>query len=484
MATIVQSKSAACDTAITLDSNVTAGNHLIAEFAYRFDLDVTLSGGGTWQSPQGYFTNGNGTVKILFAENVSGGSVTVTPTIGTGAGYWTLREVSGLQSSSSVEAQNEGSVVDTSAPYVPGLSLSTTVSTYITVVASDLDNDSRTCTGGAGDITNITSMAAGAACGYATAVASGTRNAALTFDLGDTWAMQAYAFKEAGGGAYTLTADSGSFTETGVAANLVTTRSTVGGTGIFSLTGVAANLTKSGSPTNYTLTANLGLFSLNGQANNLAYSVLNPFSWDRVLGNEGYRIKWGQTSGGPYTETADNATNDETYDIYAPYRTTWYAVVAALVGGVEQEYSTERIFTSGIPDLNGDASSYTFTGNAAGLSKGYVVTANPSSYTITGFNTGLLKTNQLQAIVASFTYTGNDANLNYTVAGSNYTLPANAGSFSLTGVNTTLATGYVMSGLVSTYTITRINTNLLYSGAPVTGGGRGNRCHIRVGLHL
>lgn len=291
-----------------------------------------------------------------------------------------------------------------------------------------------------------------------------------------------YADGTTGGGS--ITADSGSFTETGVAANLVTTRYTIGGTGIFSLTGIAANLTKSGSPTNYTLTSELGLFSLNGQTNTLLYSVVNPFTWDRVTGNEGYRIKWGQTSGGPYTQTADNSTNDETYEIYAPYRTTWYAVVAALVGSVEQEYSTERVFTSGIPDLNGDATSYTLAGISAGLSKGYVVTATPASYVLSTINTGLIKTNTLPITVASFTYTGNDVNLNYTVAGSNYTLSASASSFSLTGVNTTLAVGYVLPGLVSTYTINGINTNLLYSGAPVTGGGRGNRCHIRVGLHL
>lgn len=205
-AIVQQSASTACDTAITLGAAVTAGNALIAVFSNRFGLDVTVADNqsNTWLAPLGNFANSNGAVKILHVESAAGGSTTVTPTIGTNAGWWRLLEVSGLATSSSVEASAEGDVTDTGAPYEPGLSLSTTQPTFIVAVACDADNDARTCTGGAGDITTGVSHAAGHAFGYAAGVASGTRNAALAFDLGDTFAMQAIAFKEAGGSAVVL----------------------------------------------------------------------------------------------------------------------------------------------------------------------------------------------------------------------------------------------------------------------------------------
>lgn len=203
MSAIVQSKVGAIDAAITLDSAVAAGNHLIALAAYRTDFAVSLSDnrGNTWQSPMGHYYDGNGTVQIQYAENVAAGSTTVTPSTGaSGGGYWALMEVSGLQGSSSVDASAENAVTDVSAPFTPSLALTTTVQTFLVVVASDLDNNTAGCTGGAGDIANSISMGAGAGYGYASAVASGARTAGLTFDGPDIWAMQALAFKESAGG--------------------------------------------------------------------------------------------------------------------------------------------------------------------------------------------------------------------------------------------------------------------------------------------
>lgn len=281
----------------------------------------------------------------------------------------------------------------------------------------------------------------------------------------------------------TLTADSGSFSLTGVAASLRPARVVTGGVGSFTHTGNAANLTYNNSPVNYTLTAQLGTISLNLQDATLTHSVLNPFSWDRVVGNEGYEIEWGQTSGGPYPNSGTNATDDETYDIYAPYRTTWYARVAALLGGVPQEYSTERVFTSGIPDLDADIVSFSATGIDAGLKVGRVVAASVGSFTDTGIATSLIKDSKLVASAVSFSVSGSDANLAYQPASSNYSLSANTGVFSQTGVSAVLARGLVLPIDAGSMTLTGYSAGLTYSGVP-SSGISSRHININIGISL
>lgn len=265
----------------------------------------------------------------------------------------------------------------------------------------------------------------------------------------------------------TLTADTGVFTLTGVAATLTEQHQLVAGTASFALTGNNANLTYNGAPTNYTLTANLGLFSLNGQDATFTYSLPNIITWDRVTGNEGYRIKWGSTSG-TYPNSADTATNVESYTLQMPYRTTWFYVVAALVGGVEQTYSEEHVFTSGIPDLNADVTPFTLTGNAANLVYGRGIAATTGSFSLTGNTAALTSQHVLTADTSSFALTGNNANLVYLTSGTTYTLTASPGSFTLTGIDSILGKRSILTSDKTTYTFNGINVNLLYSGAPIS----------------
>lgn len=265
------------------------------------------------------------------------------------------------------------------------------------------------------------------------------------------------------GGAFTLTADTVSFTETGVAAGLIKANNITGATATFTLTGIAANLNYNGAPTNYTLTAQLGQFIQNGYDVTLTYSVANYFTWDRVTGNEGYRIEWGQTSGGPYPNTSDNTTNDETITLLLPYRTTWYVRVAALVGGVPQDYTAERVITSGIPDLNPDVGSFTLTGIANTLTVGKVLTATSRSYTEAGIAANLVKTSVLPLSVGSYTFTGNDAALVYTPSGTTYILSAETGNIVYTGINNSLLVGYGIVADTISYTLTASNATLFYS---------------------
>lgn len=281
----------------------------------------------------------------------------------------------------------------------------------------------------------------------------GSSNNANTWEGGDS-----------ASGAYTITGGTGSFTETGIAAGLKADRFITGGVGNYTLTGIDATLVYSSIPTNYTLTAQLGQFSLNGQDATTTYSVLNTLTWDRVSGNEGYRIEWGQTSSGPYPNTADNAVDDETYDLVLPYRTTWYARIAALIAGVPQTYSSEIAFTSGIGDLNADVSSYTLTGIDVNLGIGRKTTGGVGTFTLTGTTAGLGVARSVAADTASFTLTGTSATLSYSGASSTYTLTASSAAFDLSGVDVGTTKGYSLPVDVGSFIVNGINNGLIYSG--------------------
>lgn len=308
-----------------------------------------------------------------------------------------------------------------------------------------------------------------------TRMTASTVATAVLSEVGDDWNYTGgitYSASTSGApifsGGVTLTAATGNFTLTGVAAALRKDYILQASTGSFALTGNNATLNYSGSPpSTYTLSCSVGQFILNGQPATLTYSVPNYWTWDRVTGNEGYRIEWGQTSGGPYPNSSDNVTNDETITLVLPYRTTWYARVAALVGGTPQDWSEEKVFTSGIPDLNADVGTFTLTGNGANLLRGYTLTASTGAFTLTGNNTNLRIQRTLPAATGSFTLTGNDVNLNKVTSGT-YTLVAETGSFALTGVSANLLYNRTLLANVGSFTLTGINTGLLYSNAPVS----------------
>ena len=154
MATIVQSKSGEISSTIpiTFDSAVTAGNTILVLCLYRFDLNpIPTDGVNTYSSNLGHFYHGNGSVKCSYATNIVGGTTSILFDQDIGATTAVLLEVAGLATSNIVDASVENSVLDTSNPYAPGLSITTTnANTFLVVLASDFDNDARNCTGGTG----------------------------------------------------------------------------------------------------------------------------------------------------------------------------------------------------------------------------------------------------------------------------------------------------------------------------------------------
>jgi hypothetical protein len=69
--------------------------------------------------------------------------------------------------------------------------------------------------------------------------------------------------------------------------------------------------------------------------------------WDDIVGEDGYRVKWGTTQGGPYTFTQDVSANATSlYITGLTAGVTYYATVTGLLAGVEQTPSGEISFTA------------------------------------------------------------------------------------------------------------------------------------------
>lgn len=183
----------------------------------------------------------------------------------------------------------------------------------------------------------------------------------------------------AGGTAYSLTANSGSFTLTGQTAALKAARNVSAASGSFALTGQAATLKRG-----YPLSAAAGSFTLTGQTATLKAT--------RTL----------TASSGAFTLTGQDA---------------------GLARGLK---------------VAAGAGSYSLTGQAATLVATRALAAASGSYTLTGQAAALVATRALSADSGAFVLTGQDATLIY--GGSvGYTLEADAGAYVLTGIDAALS---------------------------------------------
>ena len=205
-----------------------------------------------------------------------------------------------------------------------------------------------------------------------------------------------------GGGAYSLTAEQGSFTLTGADADLLAGRSLTAEQGSFTLTGADADLLAGRS-----LTAEQGSFTLTGADASLLAS--------RELTAEQ----------GSFTLTGADA--DLTY-------VTSYSITA-------------------------EQGTFTLTGADAGLSSGLSLTAEQGSFTLTGADASLLASRELTAEQGSFTLTGADADLSYVVG---YSITAEQGTFTLTGADANLAASRALSAEQGSFTLTGGDADLDY----------------------
>lgn len=183
----------------------------------------------------------------------------------------------------------------------------------------------------------------------------------------------------AGAASYTLVADRGTFTYSGVAAGLRTARKLVSALGTYALTGQAAGLKRG-----LRVVSNQGSYSLTGNAAGLVAA--------RKLA----------ASQGSYSLTGIAAT------------LTYTPAAAAYT-------------------LTADASSCALTGRAAGLIAKRFLVASTGGYVLTGRSAGFNGQRLLSAAAGSHSVTGRAATLSYTPAVANYVLTAEAGGYAVTG---------------------------------------------------
>jgi hypothetical protein len=69
--------------------------------------------------------------------------------------------------------------------------------------------------------------------------------------------------------------------------------------------------------------------------------------WDDIVGEDGYRVKWGTTMGGAYPNSADVAADAVSHYVTGlTAGVTYYAIVMGLLSGVEQTPSDEISFVA------------------------------------------------------------------------------------------------------------------------------------------
>jgi hypothetical protein len=244
-------------------------------------------------------------------------------------------------------------------------------------------------------------------------------------------------------GGYSIDANAGSYTVTGVAADLVHNGIISANPGSYALTGVAAGLASgaviTASPDSYSLTGVAATLVADRQLEAVPGSYAKTgtaatLAADRVL----------SADPGSYSKTGIAAT------LVGP---------SAFVSADPGAYSKTGIAAALAADriLSADAGSYTKTGIAAGLAWGAVITADPGSYAKTGVAASLIADQLIAATAGSYSLTGVAATLVHTAPAR---LTADPGSYALTGVAATVVHDGLLSADPASYAKTGVAATL------------------------
>lgn len=200
-----------------------------------------------------------------------------------------------------------------------------------------------------------------------------------------------------------------------------------------------------GGPTNYSLTCDVGSYSLTGIA---------------ALLRRGYSLT---ADVGSYALTGQNAALRRGYSLVCStgaYAITGYDATLTYVPG-PTAYS-----------LTCDVGSYSLTGYDATLTYGagptnYSLTCDVGSYAITGYDATLTYSAgaanySLSCDVGAYALTGIDATLTYTPGAAHYTLTCDTGAYALAGVAATLSFGRRLTADTGSYAMTGQAATLVY----------------------
>jgi len=202
------------------------------------------------------------------------------------------------------------------------------------------------------------------------------------------------------GGAFTLTADSGTYSVTGTANSLILDALLTGASGSYAYTGTDASLI-----TGYGLQADSGSYTYTGAAATLLA--------DKILA--------ASTGSYTYTGAAASLTRDGTLSADTgayTYTGTAAALTFASAGSFTLTALTGAYSVSGTnvdllraATLGADSGAYSYTGAAVDFATGYGLTAESGSYSYAGTDVTFSTTIRLTAESGNFVYNGNNATL-------------------------------------------------------------------------
>jgi hypothetical protein len=195
--------------------------------------------------------------------------------------------------------------------------------------------------------------------------------------------------------AYILTADSGTFTQSGQAANLKIDHKLTAATGSFIDTAGSANLKVA-----HVLSGAAGSFLLTGNASTL--KVAHTLSG----------------AAGTYALTGNAATLKTAH------------ILSATTGSYTLSGQAATLKVSHV--LAASQGTYAISGQAASLKAARNVSASPATFTLSGVSASPVVTHVLSAQTGAFNVTGQDATLSASTPGAK-TLSADTGTFTLTG---------------------------------------------------
>lgn len=220
----------------------------------------------------------------------------------------------------------------------------------------------------------------------------------VTVGSSSNWHSAVIELRETGGGAFTVTADGGSYSISGTAASPEFGRLVSAATASYSISGTAASLLHK-----YHMTAGGGSYAVTGAD----ATLLNK----QVLAADGgsYAIS-GADAG--LTKTIPMSANGGTYSISGTN--------ASLMQGYLVAANT---------------AAYAVSGAAANLERGYLLTANGSSYAVIGTAASVLHAWRVTADGGTYSINGSDATLTKT---GNTIVAADSGVYTISGSDATL----------------------------------------------
>lgn len=223
---------------------------------------------------------------------------------------------------------------------------------------------------------------------------------------------------------YSLTCDVGAYTLTGVAATVSRGYSLAADVGAYAITGEAATVSRG-----YRIAADVGSYSITGHDATLIL-VANPTNYTLTC------------DVGAYSLTGHDATL--TYSAGAANYSLLCDVGACALTG----HDATLTYTPGIANytLACDTGVYALTGHDAVTTFGRRLVADVGSYSLTGIASTVSRGYSLSADVGAYALTGYDADLIYTTTGPTaYTLVCETGAYVLSGIDAAM----VFSGAVT-----------------------------------